>query len=171
MVYRNLTSQGMNAVKRKLTEEKLHRDYNCFLLVMISHGTGDNFLLDREGNKTWNIESLVTEICDVQELEGKPKLFFIEACRGRENNFTTQMSKANNPTAPCGISLPRYLSSLFRADLTTEMLASKTCLLVSPPSRASSPSPPVRAPPTCRPWRGSWRSTTTPPTWPTSTSW
>ena len=62
MVYRNLTSQGMNAVKRKLTEDKLHRDYNCFLLVMISHGTGDNFLLDREGNKTWNIESLVTEV-------------------------------------------------------------------------------------------------------------
>ena len=108
MVYRNLTSQGMNAVKRKLTEDKLHRDYNCFLLVMISHGTGDNFLLDREGNKTWNIESLVTEICDVQDLVGKPKLFFIEACRGKENNFSTQMSKANNPAAPCGISLPRY---------------------------------------------------------------
>ena len=107
MVYRDLTSQGMNAVKRRLTEDKLHRDYNYFLLVMISHGTGDNFLLDREGNKTWNIESLVTEICDVQDLVGKPKLFFIEACRGKENNFTTQMSKANNPSAPCGISLPR----------------------------------------------------------------
>ena len=95
-------------VKRKLTEEKLHRDSNCFLMLIISHGTADNFLLDREGNKTWNIESLVTEICDVQDLVGKPKLFFIEACRGKENNFTTQMSKFDNPNAPCGISLPRY---------------------------------------------------------------
>ena len=48
-VYRNLTSQGMNAVKRKLTEDKLHRDSNCFLFLIISHGTADNFLLDRDG--------------------------------------------------------------------------------------------------------------------------
>ena len=123
-IYRNLTSQGMNSVKRKLTEDKLHRDSNCFLFLIISHGTADNFLLDRsafsflitlnqskvyirDGNKTWNIESLVTEVCDVQDLVGKPKLFFIEACRGKENNFSTMMSKANNPAAPCGISLPR----------------------------------------------------------------
>ena len=67
----------------------------------------------RDGNKTWNIESLVTEVCDVQDLVGKPKLFFIEACRGKENNFSTMMSKANNPAAPCGISLPRsvFISS------------------------------------------------------------
>ena len=114
----------MNSVKRKLTEDKLHRDSNCFLFLIISHGTADNFLLDRsalsflitlnqskvyirDGNKTWNIESLVTEVCDVQDLVGKPKLFFIEACRGKENNFSTMMSKANNPAAPCGISLPR----------------------------------------------------------------
>ena len=109
-------------MKRKLTEDKLHKDSNCFLFLIISHGTADNFLLDRcllntheyyiifvarDGNKTWNIESLVTEVCDVQDLVGKPKLFFIEACRGKENNFSTQMSKANNPAAPCGISLPR----------------------------------------------------------------
>ena len=46
-IYRNLTSQGMNCVKRKLTEDKLHRDSNCFLFLIISHGTADNFLLDR----------------------------------------------------------------------------------------------------------------------------
>ena len=39
----------MNAVKRKLTEDKLHRDSNCFLFLIISHGTADNFLLDRDG--------------------------------------------------------------------------------------------------------------------------
>ena len=54
----------------------------------------------------------MTEVCDVQDLVGKPKLFFIEACRGRENNFSTQMAKAGNPAAPCGISLPRYRVSV-----------------------------------------------------------
>ena len=117
---------------------------SCFSFC--SHGTADNFLLDTEGNKTWNIESLVTEVvtdlfhicfifgywprskssiesdptallakymcslcilccwylskictccskrekianeiifqvCDIQVLVGKPKIFFIEACR------------------------------------------------------------------------------------------
>ena len=52
-IYRNLTSQGMNTVKRKLTEDKLHRDSNCFLLLIISHGTADNFLLDRWKSFCW----------------------------------------------------------------------------------------------------------------------
>ena len=49
-----------------------------------SHGTADNFIQCGEGSKVWNIECLVTEVCDVRTLEGRPKLFFIEACRGRE---------------------------------------------------------------------------------------
>ena len=116
----------MNSVKRKVTEESKHKDANCFLMLIIrfvssvtvinqtdfyiySHGTADNFLVDKDGNKTWNIESLVTEVCDVQSLIGKPKLLFIEACRGKENNFSTQMmTKSSAPPQQSGISLPRY---------------------------------------------------------------
>ena len=122
----NLTSQGMNNVKRKMTEEGKHKDANCFLILIIryhdpisiinhghllfSHGTADNFIVDKEGNKTWNIESLVTEVCDVQSLVGKPKLFFIEACRGKESNFSTQMmTKSSLPPQQSGISLPRLM--------------------------------------------------------------
>ena len=76
--------------------------------IFYSHGTADNFLVDKDGNKTWNIESLVTEVCDVQSLVGKPKLFFIEACRGKENNFSTHMmTKSSAPPQQSGISLPR----------------------------------------------------------------
>ena len=100
-----------------------------------SHGTADNFLLDTEGNKTWNIESLVTEVssssschcrlpppspqvCDIQVLVGKPKLFFIEACRGKENNFsTTLMSKASCMPQQCGITLPRCRKTLHETRL------------------------------------------------------
>ncbi|XP_023326061.1 uncharacterized protein LOC111699590 [Eurytemora carolleeae] len=88
-IYKDLTSQGMNTVKRKITTESMHRDSNCFLLLLISHGTADNFLLDKN-------------------LVGKPKLFFIEACRGKEQNQgMVLMSKSSAPKpAPAGITLP-----------------------------------------------------------------
>jgi len=93
-------------VKRKMTEEKSHKDANCFLMVIISHGTADNFIVDTDGNKAWNIESLVTEVCDVQSLVGKPKLFFIEACRGKGHNFSTQLMTKSSQPQQSGISLP-----------------------------------------------------------------
>ena len=82
-IHRDLTSQGMNSLKRQLTLPELHADASCFLLLVIrckinqrenfhkkfdlnvqlcSHGTADNFLQDKDGAKTWNIESLVTEV-------------------------------------------------------------------------------------------------------------
>ena len=34
-VHVNLTSQGMNMVKRKVTEESKNKDANCFLMLII----------------------------------------------------------------------------------------------------------------------------------------
>merc|ERR1711892_545293 len=64
-IHKNLTSQQMNSVKRSFTEQRIHSDSNCFLVLVISHGTADNFLQDRDGNRTWNIESLITEVSDI----------------------------------------------------------------------------------------------------------
>jgi len=111
-IHCDLTSQGMNNLKRTLTNPDLHRNSSCFLLLIISHGTEDNFLQDTHGAKTWNIESLVTEVCDVVTLVGKPKLFFIEACRGREHNMGRTLASGldtkslSGPPRTQGISLP-----------------------------------------------------------------
>ena len=34
-IHRDLTSQGMNGVKRRLTRPALHREASCFLLLVI----------------------------------------------------------------------------------------------------------------------------------------
>ena len=72
----------MNEVKEWMTKDCTHEDMNCFALTIISHGTGNNDIMDRNHEKGWNIEYLIDEISDVVTLHGKPKLFFIEACRG-----------------------------------------------------------------------------------------
>jgi len=133
-IHRDLTSAGMNSVKRKLTLPSLHADASTFLLLVISHGTADNFLQDKDGNKTWNIESLVTEMCDVPSLVGKPKLFFIEACRGREHNMglDVMMTKSSAPTMrSMGISLPNK-QDVFVGFATVPGFVSFTSSLGSP---------------------------------------
>ena len=107
-IHTNLNSKQMNDLKKKFTSETKHKDSSCFLILVISHGTADNFIQCCEGTKTWNIECLVTEVCDVRELDGRPKLFFIEACRGKESNFSNLvMTKSGSVPQQMGISLPR----------------------------------------------------------------
>ena len=61
-IHSNLNSKEMNDLKKKFTSENKHKDSSCFLLLIISHGTADNFIQCSEGTKTWNIECLVTEV-------------------------------------------------------------------------------------------------------------
>ena len=64
-IYKNLNSKAMNDLKRDFTAEDKHKDSSCFLVLIISHGTADNFIQCSEGTRTWNIESLVTEVSNV----------------------------------------------------------------------------------------------------------
>ena len=54
----NLPSQGMNMVKRKMTEEKCHKDANCFLMVIIRFGLNHSEYLSKNiamcYQQSWN---------------------------------------------------------------------------------------------------------------------
>ena len=80
-------------------------------------------------------EPLHCQMCDVPSLVGKPKLFFIEACRGREHNMglDVMMTKSSAPLAPRsqGISLPNK-QDVFVGFATVPGFVSFTSSLGSP---------------------------------------
>ena len=101
--------RGQNLSRAKLLE-KLHRvlsgqdpsGYDCFVLWLMSHGrSGEVFCSD--GN-TIPIQALHDMIAGCVKLSGKPKLFFIQACRGdNEDEGVAACSdlSPNHVDSPC----------------------------------------------------------------------
>ena len=77
--------------KQNLSEQQLlkeladvacqdHSAYDCFVLWLMSHGrSGEVFCSDR---RTVAIQTVHDKLSKCKTLSGKPKLFFIQACRG-----------------------------------------------------------------------------------------
>ena len=67
-----------------------HSAYDCFVLWLMSHGrSGEVFCSD--GN-TIPIQTLNNLFIECKTLSGKPKLFFIQACRGNEEDVGVKAS-------------------------------------------------------------------------------
>ena len=67
-----------------------HSAYDCFVLWLMSHGrSGEVFCYD--GN-TVPIQTLHDMFSECETLSGKPKLFFIQACRGIEEDVGVKVS-------------------------------------------------------------------------------
>ncbi|KAH9500511.1 Caspase-3 [Bulinus truncatus] len=74
---------SVNSMRQELANiSKLnHRDYNCFICFILSHGD-DGFVYGTD--RRLAVSDITRYFQDIQcpTLIGKPKLFFIQACRG-----------------------------------------------------------------------------------------
>ena len=63
---------------------KDHSKYTAFVFIIMSHGDEKDAILGLDGRKA-RLEDLMSEFTatNCPSLEGKPKLFFIQACRGK----------------------------------------------------------------------------------------
>ena len=74
----------------------------------------------------------MTEVSDIKMLDGRPKIFFIEACRGQESNLTQVMMTKSGPLPQqMGISLPSK-QDVFVGFATVPGFVSFTSLAGSP---------------------------------------
>uniref|UniRef100_A0A8C1Q5D1 Caspase 21, apoptosis-related cysteine peptidase n=1 Tax=Cyprinus carpio TaxID=7962 RepID=A0A8C1Q5D1_CYPCA len=82
-VERNLSANEMISALRKVSKEN-HTDNSCFVCVLMSHGEEGTILAsDERWIPVKTLTSLMTsDLCP--SLRDKPKLFFLQSCRGVE---------------------------------------------------------------------------------------
>ncbi|XP_036371414.1 caspase-3-like [Octopus sinensis] len=78
---KNLSVKAMTQIFTDISKWE-HAKYNCFLCVILTHGEDDNQIYGTDGKVNLNdlVEKLLPNRC--LRLIGKPKLFFVQACRG-----------------------------------------------------------------------------------------
>ena len=82
---RNLNMYRMRDVIKRFSELREHQKYSCAAVFVLTHGQeGYLFATDSDGNNLvsvkWMLELFQGNKCP--NLNGKPKLFFLQACRG-----------------------------------------------------------------------------------------
>jgi caspase 7 len=103
-----LTNLGFDIkLSEDLTKEQLesvmqeqatfdHRNSDCFLCVIMSHGNQEKIVTS--DNEQISFEQIMAPIKECPSLVNKPKLFFIQACRG-ENDAEFATSKPRSSSA------------------------------------------------------------------------
>jgi caspase 7 len=76
----NLTKSELENVLKEQAE-KSHENYDCFLCVVMSHGIDDHIVT--RDNQLISFADIMAPIKSCKTLIGKPKLFFFQACRGK----------------------------------------------------------------------------------------
>lgn len=118
-----------------------HSAYDCFVLWLMSHGkSGEVFCHDGD---TISIQTLHDMFSDCNSLNGKPKLFFIQACRGtREDEGVTvsvdsaiPASKSDESTKVdpvIKLKIPKYSDFLFAFSTVDDHVAFRNEIEGSP---------------------------------------
>ncbi|KAF5896512.1 caspase-7 [Clarias magur] len=94
-IYNDQTCDGMRGILEKVSEED-HTDNSCFACILLSHGEEGMIYGTDMPMPIKNLTSLFRgDRC--KSLVGKPKLFFIQACRGSEFDDGTIQTDSGKP--------------------------------------------------------------------------
>ncbi|KAM4051389.1 caspase-3-like isoform 1-T1 [Anomaloglossus baeobatrachus] len=84
----NLTYTEIETLLKKVAAED-HSQRSCFVCAILSHGNEDGiYARDKIFTLKWLVTFFSKSNC--KSLVGKPKLFFIQACRGEKWDFGTE---------------------------------------------------------------------------------
>ncbi|XP_077535219.1 uncharacterized protein LOC144147059 isoform X2 [Haemaphysalis longicornis] len=90
----NLTAQDMLNVLSNAAKAEQQRTADCLIVILMSHGSNDT--IEGTDSKCLRLRNQVYGLfnnANCPALKGKPKLFFVQACRGEKRNFATDNSQ------------------------------------------------------------------------------
>ncbi|XP_077535220.1 uncharacterized protein LOC144147060 [Haemaphysalis longicornis] len=116
----NLTADEMKKLLRDVSQQESQKDAECLVVILMSHGLegviygsdDEKVHLERDVYERFNNEKC-------RALQGKPKLFFVQACRGREWDSGTDdvRERPDTPQEECQRSAPTSIQP--RGRITT----------------------------------------------------
>ncbi|XP_077498803.1 caspase-7-like isoform X2 [Amblyomma americanum] len=107
---RNLSAKDIKEELKKLGEED-YRNYDCFVCCFLTHGTDKDTLYASDGNRV-SVDDVMAPFHGdkCRSLRGKPKLFFIQACRGGKLQRGISLDSAD--ARGVGIRIPTHADFL-----------------------------------------------------------
>ncbi|XP_019627981.1 PREDICTED: malignant fibrous histiocytoma-amplified sequence 1 homolog isoform X2 [Branchiostoma belcheri] len=125
----DLTAQEMSAVAKEVSQRD-HSNYDCFVLFLLSHGVKAG-VSGTDGQHV-PVDSIISSFQACKSLVGKPKLFFIQACRGVDTDKGVDHADTT----------PGEASSTSQAGTEASDGTAETTELPPPPT-AAPPAPPA----------------------------
>ncbi|XP_067008451.1 caspase-1 isoform X2 [Anabrus simplex] len=115
MIYHNKNCHEIKKIIDNLAEQD-HSDADCMIVTVLSHGMGTGFILAKD--YPYKVESLwapfTADKCPT--LAGKPKIFFIQACRGESLdpgvNLTRRRSRTETDSGSESYKIPTHADFL-----------------------------------------------------------
>ncbi|XP_010741738.2 caspase-2 isoform X5 [Larimichthys crocea] len=98
-VHRDLTAQGMRTCIENFCRQQTHRTVDSCVVCLLSHGV-EGAIYGTDGQLLqldWVFEAFDNAHCPL--LQNKPKMFFIQACRGEEMDCGVE--QIDGPTRTC----------------------------------------------------------------------
>ncbi|XP_050392534.2 caspase-7 [Patella vulgata] len=92
-IYNNLTGPNMDKKLRKVAQKYEHENADCFVCIMLSHGDEDINHRQERKDVVFGTDGICVSVAyamnlfsddECPGLMGKPRLFFIQACRGEK---------------------------------------------------------------------------------------
>ena len=100
-VQENVTVEHIRAYCKKITkDENIFQDYDALVCFILSHGNSSGVHGVDDDHEPISVEEIVSFFKETDELLGKPKLFFIQACRGQVEDDSTAARDPQNRLCP-----------------------------------------------------------------------
>lgn len=118
--FKDYTAEELKLGLRSTSEDICRVDTDCFVCFVSAHGntdeSGNPYIEDQNGDKVDIIKDIMEPFMVSTELEGKPKVFFINACRGVYKMTSRKLeaektTTIRSPTTPSTQRMIKYLDN------------------------------------------------------------